>query len=67
MAHQLHLAHIRPHHADRRYPNDSGLSHHDGHPSLRNVDLKPAADGRKTRGNGMSWQDAKKSASFPEG
>ena len=45
---------FRVNHADGRYPHDGGFSHHDGNPSLRDVGLATAADGRKARGKGMS-------------
>ncbi len=54
LAHQLRLAHIRPHHADGRYPYDGGISHHDGDSSLRDVGLEPATVGRKTRERRMT-------------
>ena len=41
-------------HADGGYPHDSRVSYHDDHPSLRDVDLETAADGRKARERRMS-------------
>ena len=54
LAHQLRLSHIRLNHADGRYPHDGGFSDHDDNPSLRDVGLEPAADGRKARERRMS-------------